>query len=291
MKVLTFGSLVIIEYIYLLLFFTTTFSVNSVQSSEVVNSMNTGSCNNDNINNDGNCGNNVVETNEDGYRQSIEDLEAIIPIGANEIGAPRVAMAECVDRYEDCAQYAEQGDCHAAPGWMIMYCPKSCNTCELRDPKIRCPRSALNMSTEPIYKPGDMEQMFGSIQSRFDGIYDVNVLSTSPWVITLDNFLTNEEADALITTVERWERSTDSGTTNEFGETGRVLSSGRTSSNAWCQFECEKHPLVQNIFRKIEQVTNVPKVNYESFQVLRYDIGQFYQTHHDYGSEDVSLAC
>jgi hypothetical protein len=40
-------------------------------------------------------------------------------------------------------------------------------------------------------------------------------------------------------TQERWERSTDTGLTNEFGETGRILSTGRTSSNSWCRAECE----------------------------------------------------
>ena len=53
------------------------------------------------------------------------------------------------------------------------------------------------------------------------------------------------------------------------GETGRILSEGRTSSNAWCQGECPKNPLVQQIVRKIEEVTGVPGVNYESFQVLK----------------------
>lgn len=38
-------------------------------------------------------------------------------------------------------------------------------------------------------------------------------------------------------------------------------------------------------------MTAVPRDNYESFQVLRYETGQKYITHHDYGSEEVSLAC
>ena len=31
--------------------------------------------------------------------------------------------------------------------------------------------------------------------------------------------------------------------------------------------------------------------NYESFQVLKYEIGQRYGVHHDYGNEDRKLAC
>ncbi len=43
--------------------------------------------------------------------------------------------------------------------------------------------------------------------------------------------------------------------------------------------------------RKIEEVTGVPRANYESFQVLRYEHGQKYNVHHDYGADDVGLAC
>ena len=31
------------------------------------------------------------------------------------------------------------------------------------------------------------------------------------------------------------------------------------------------------------QVTRVPRENYESFQVLQYDVGQRYNMHHDMG--------
>lgn len=42
---------------------------------------------------------------------------------------------------------------------------------------------------------------------------------------------------------------------------------------------------------KIEAVTAVPSVNYENFQVLKYGVGQRYNVHHDYGADDVKLAC
>lgn len=121
---------------------------------------------------------------------------------------------------------------------MIINCPKSCNACHLRDPKVRCDRAALNMSTTPIYAPGDMDKMFENIQTKFGSRYGVNVISTAPWVVTFDNFLSDKEIKALIKTQKKWERSTDSGQSNEYGETGRVLSSGRTSSNSWCDYDC-----------------------------------------------------
>jgi hypothetical protein len=45
--------------------------------------------------------------------------------------------------------------------------------------------------------------------------------------------------------------------------------------------ECEQNPEVKNIVKKIEDVTNVPKDNYESFQILKYELGQRYTAHHD----------
>lgn len=168
---------------------------------------------------------------------------------------------------------------------MIVNCPHSCNACHLREYKARCDRSFLNISTAPIYKPGDLNNMFSSIVDRFSDRYDINVINTSPWVVTLDNFLTEEESAALISTVEgTWERSTDTGTANAFGETGRTLSKGRTSSNAWCRANCLANQHVQSAIRKIEEVTYIPSSHFESFQILQYDVGQFYNNHHDMGA-------
>ena len=221
---------------------------------------------------------------------SVCEAEAAIPKGANVDGRPREA-GDCEDRHTQCVGFAEQGECDINPGWMIINCPVSCNACHLRDPNVRCRREALNMSLDPIYEPGSMNAMFESLVERFGDRYEINVLSKDPWVVTFDNFLTSDEAKALIGTVKKWERSTDTGSANEFGEVGRILSSGRTSSNSWCTAECEAHPDVQTIISKIEEVTNVPRENYESFQVLRYETGQKYVTHHDYGHEEVELAC
>ena len=85
---------------------------------------------------------------------------------------------------------------------MIVNCPHSCAACDLRDPKIRCDRNFLNISTDPIYRPGDMEAIFSDIEKDFSSKYKVTVHSTSPWLVQFDDFLTEEEADALINTVE-----------------------------------------------------------------------------------------
>mmetsp|Transcript_29215 Transcript_29215/g.21746 ORF Transcript_29215/g.21746 Transcript_29215/m.21746 type:complete len:396 (+) Transcript_29215:64-1251(+) len=219
-----------------------------------------------------------------------------VPKGANKWGKPRPATKDCVDRHHECKQFREQGECNRNPGWMIVNCPRSCNdltdACRLRDPKLRCNRNALNISTTPVYRPGEMYRMFNTLEKRFAAKYGpITIHSRDPFIITFENFVANDEADALIKTIGRWERSTDSGTMNEYGEAGRVLSQGRTSSNGWCTGECERHPKVRRVLSKIEEVTGVPSQNYESFQVLKYELNQYYKTHHDYGEDDVALAC
>ena len=38
-------------------------------------------------------------------------------------------------------------------------------------------------------QPGDMESMFSSLENRFGKKYGIEVISRSPWIVTLENFL------------------------------------------------------------------------------------------------------
>lgn len=159
------------------------------------------------------------------------EMNSKLPQFANAEGKPRVAEKVCEDRHAQCRGFQKVGECDKNPGWMIVNCPKSCKACHLRDPAVRCPRNVLNMTQEPIYQPGDMNAMFERIVDRFGAKYEVNILSRDPWIVTFDNFVSMEESKALITaTGGKWERSTDTGTANEFGEmaNNRFLSSCTT---------------------------------------------------------------
>ena len=235
-------------------------------------------------------------TNAKAGADAEENTDAVgednIPVGANSAGKPReVDAKKCSDRHAQCPVFQAQGECENNPGWMIVNCPDSCNACDMLDPKVRCNREKLGIQENHVYDPGDMDAMFAAIEKTYPH-YGITVHSKDPWVVTFDNFLSDVEVDALITSVDgNWERSTDTGSSNEFGETGRVLSTGRTSNNAWCRQECLDNRHVQNVMKKIEEVTWVPQDNYESFQVLRYEIGQEYKTHHDASSSQTKLAC
>jgi prolyl 4-hydroxylase len=56
----------------------------------------------------------------------------------------------------------------------------------------------------------------------------------------------------------------------------------RTSSNTWCQEECYRHPVTKQILEKIENMTGIPDSNSEYLQLLKYEEGQYYHSHHDF---------
>jgi prolyl 4-hydroxylase len=182
--------------------------------------------------------------------------------------------------------------CDLLLGWMIINCAFGCNACHLRDARARCSRERLNTTNTNALVPGQLNAIFERIEQNQDHQFgDITVLSRDPWIIEFANFVPNKEAQALLSTVHEWERSTDTGQMNKFGEQGRILSSSRTSSNAWCRADCENHPDVKNLLSRIEFTTTVPIRNYESFQVLHYENSQYYRTHHDTGMDEMNLAC
>jgi hypothetical protein len=59
--------------------------------------------------------------------------------------------------------------------------------------------------------------MFQRIEEEVSQVYEVEIVSRSPWIVLFHNFLTDEESNAFVQTVEgTWERSTDTGEANEF---------------------------------------------------------------------------
>jgi len=114
-----------------------------------------------------------------------------------------------------------------------------------------------------------------------------------PWVLTFDEFLTEQESDILIElgSIEGYERSTDVGEQLFDGTFDKKESLGRTSHNAWCKEQCMKNETAQVVLNRIESVTGVPTTNYESFQLLRYELDQKYNTHHDFIDHQSERQC
>lgn len=211
----------------------------------------------------------------------------------------------CLDRYSVCKEEAARGSCWSSPGWMIVHCCQSCDphlqSAKLIDPKVRCSNAHLNI-TAPAWEKGDLQRLFASwaTEEEFKG-YTPVVLSSpggefggqdGPWVLTFDTFFDAAEAEALIRGGQMvgFEGSTNQGNTNELGEKEKVVSTTRTSQNAWCIGACEEIPEIDAITARIERVTHIHRKHYENFQILKYQHHQFYRSHHDTAARDTSPA-
>ena len=111
----------------------------------------------------------------------------------------------------------------------------------------------------------------------------MSVLSRDPWVLTIDNFVTSDEADDILkagsTGGSAWARS----------QAGDGVQAARTSSTAWCKGKCLQHPTVRAVEDRVSRLMGgIPMDHAEPMQVLRYETGQFYTVHHDQNSPRAS---
>jgi prolyl 4-hydroxylase len=232
--------------------------------------------------------------------------------------SPKI-MEECLNRKELCAFWAVVGECSKNEAYMLVNCAPSCKSCHLIDLDSRCPKLP---DAVPALKPGDLNKMFQRIVETAPGNrtlsdeerreleaegtpeYTVHVYSrpeatswdtiskeedkaNPPWIVVLDNFTTPEECQKLIDLGGEvgYERSKDVGSKQKFdGSFDAVESRGRTSENAWCSERsgCRNDPVVQNVMNRMGRILGIPPNNSEDLQMLRYEVGQFYNSHHDY---------
>lgn len=196
------------------------------------------------------------------------------------------AATTCEDRYPQCIDHLD--DCIAVPGWMTMNCPKTCNYCHLRDPSIRCDPKFLNVSTVPVVKSGDFNTIFNRLVNEFD----FTALSRNPWIVEKDNFFSNEQIDQILSLpMIQWETSHESGEIDALGEGSKVFSAARTSSSYWCVHDCQKSFIANEVVSAIETLLHIPHIHFEPIQLLKYEVGQRYITHHDYSLDELQLAC
>lgn len=118
------------------------------------------------------------------------------------------------------------------------------------------------------------------------GFVKPEILSWSPRIILLRNFLSSEECDFLRAIAKpRLQISTVVDT-----KTGKgIKSQVRTSSGMFLSSEEKLYPIVKAIEKRISVFSQVPVENGELIQVLRYEANQYYKPHHDYFSDTFNL--
>jgi prolyl 4-hydroxylase len=115
-------------------------------------------------------------------------------------------------------------------------------------------------------------------QIKEEGIVD------GPWVIELDQLLTDHECGRLIELGKKsgYQPSTGLGKPRLDGFYDNISISGRTSANTWCVDDCMNNEVPKKVEAKIASVLGIPTPNSEYLQLLQYDVGQFYESHHDF---------
>ena len=104
-------------------------------------------------------------------------------------------------------------------------------SCDQLSVETRCP---LDPNAKKAWGEGDLDKMFEKLTSEpYLTKYSVETLSSpatgGPWVITMDDVVSEEEAKRLIElgAIEGYERSTDVGNLKADGTSEKKVSSGR----------------------------------------------------------------
>ena len=163
-------------------------------------------------------------------------------------------------------------------------CAPACQSCDYLTIEGRCP---IDPDAPNTWGPGDLNRMFTKLTSEpYLSKYAVEILSRPPhpWIITMQNVVNDKEADRLMElgAIKGYNPSYGVGGLRPDGTYERDLNSGRTSTNAWCDEECYQDEMAQAVMHRISNVTDIPAINSEHLQLLRYEPGQYYHSHHDY---------
>ena len=187
---------------------------------------------------------------------------------------------------------------------MEKHCAPVCESCHQLTVETRCP---IDPNAPIAWTPGALDEMFTNITTLTENQkYAPKVLSRptvlegddeatidyklGPWVVLLDNFVSDEECTRLIELGSNagYKRSADVGKRKPDGTFEHDVNDGRTSLNAWCQDDCYADPISKDVIYRIGNVTGIPDENQEYLQLLQYEVGQYYRTHHDYIDHQVN---
>lgn len=197
---------------------------------------------------------------------------------------PRYALVvdTCRNYHPRCAEWTVAGRCEDDPDFMFDECPLVCEMCEDLHLLVKCPWDPL--LTKNAWYPGDLSRTFSRLVDAYPNATVLSQPPSGPWVVVLDDFLSEAEAQALIDQGHAvgYERSTSAAQGNDAGLYENKVTASRTSTNAWCGAECKADPDVSQALARLHSLLDIPMGNSEDLQLLRYEPGQFYKVHHDF---------
>jgi len=250
----------------------------------------------------------IMEEYEDDTKHIQSTLEVIVATSAYmsievmEEAAYDHVRKSCRNKHEYCASMAAAGYCEDYDEntyyyFMMTDCAPACQRCDTFELIETC----TPVKEDEIFEKGDLDLMFKRmvgeepqleamntdyvpvVHSRpgqmLEKLKDDDDIIPGPWVVTLDNFLSEEECDRLIELGDKNSENMDDYEPEEL--------ENRTSLNSWCKSECYTDPLMNGIIQRMSDATGIPQQNSEYLQMLKYSAGREYEEYEVYDlSED-----
>lgn len=212
------------------------------------------------------------------YRAAERYMKEVVLVDA----AYQNVWGKCKFDHAHCSQWAALGECDNNPSYMRYKCAPSCQSCDQLDWTLRCPFDPKQLVWNETGK-------VDALMKRIVRDYNAVVWSEEPWVLTIDDFLSEQECQTLIDWGHKreFERSVDAGKILPDGTMDTIVSDFRTSTNAWCLEGCYEDQVTQAVLDRLEAMLGISRIHYEYFQLLKYQVGEYYKRHHDYNPKEL----
>jgi hypothetical protein len=145
------------------------------------------------------------------------------------------SRGDCINKDNMCSHWAIEGRCDEVD--VKLKCGPSCRSCMFLDANYRC-GGTLDQLPNAL-SPGSLGNMF----ERIVRDYDAQILSQptpeeeeNPWVVTIDNFVSEEEIDVIL----RYGEKTGYEPAEEVfngNHAGAKLTQKRNSETSWCGYQ------------------------------------------------------
>jgi len=163
--------------------------------------------------------------------------------------------------------------------------------------KAELERCSRGPSFLPARSPGDLNETFAAILSGAFAEYSPRVVSSDPWIVYFDNFLSDAEVKAYEETMFDMALVRSRVTVDEsalsrmitklpFVKSLRMRFSQRNSLVRVCDMRCKTAPIVKAVEERASRICRVPVENFETVQPFTYKEGMFYKPHTDNGRHD-----
>ncbi len=135
----------------------------------------------------------------------------------------------------------------------------------------------------PMYSPTVLSRPSDSAYAREMNDYDTSV-GVGPWVVQLEDLLTDEECDAMINQTKiAIDGSIEDGWSILATDEETDTASACQSTQAWCDPKyCMQDPILKGTWKKIEELVGLPfDTHSEAVHFIQYVPGQKYGRHTD----------